>query len=96
MSKGASTTFKSNRLWTVTDGAERDIRLLDESEAKVREITEELAKCLEAFQVIGKPIQELVLEADGIVTGHGGNERNHVVFAEGNENATYSSCVRLH
>lgn len=45
MSKGASTTFKSNRLWTVTDGAERDIRLLDESEAKIREITEGLAKC---------------------------------------------------
>lgn len=45
MSKVASTTFKSNRLWTVTDGAENDIRLLEECEAKIREIAEGLAKC---------------------------------------------------
>lgn len=45
MSGGASTTLTSNRLWTVTDGAEKDIRLMEEREAKVREITDGLAKC---------------------------------------------------
>lgn len=45
MSEEASTRFPSNRLWTVTDGAEKDFRHLEEMETKVREITEGLAKC---------------------------------------------------
>lgn len=45
MNVESSPTMKSNRLWTVTDGAENDIRIQNERDAKIREITEGLEKC---------------------------------------------------
>ena len=36
-------------------------------------------ECLEAFQVVGEPIQQFVLVAYGTVLCHGGDDGNHIL-----------------